>query len=205
MRVVTIIDALWVEISDGDVPVPWAGLGSTGGLSSGPLASSLAVRSVRHPLGEVAQTTEILPSITLATHTASYTHWPRLGPHQRCRGIAPLHRSQEPRRYRPCWHCAVEGIRCDCEGIPALGLLAQPGVLASLSQLREVGDLVCSRWGTDAHDQIVQMVEPPDPVEIGVRGRRIALEPEAPGQVAWVRHDRRAQRRGPAGNAGSLH
>jgi hypothetical protein len=52
----------------GDVPVPWADFGTTGGLFSGPLASSLAVRSVRIPLGERAQGTEILPSITLATH-----------------------------------------------------------------------------------------------------------------------------------------
>jgi hypothetical protein len=44
------------------------GLGSTGGLFSGPLASSLAVRSVRRPLGEVARMTEIRPSITLITH-----------------------------------------------------------------------------------------------------------------------------------------
>ena len=33
----------------GDVPVPWAGFGSTGGLFSGPLASSLAVWWVGTP------------------------------------------------------------------------------------------------------------------------------------------------------------
>src|SRR3954464_14895546 len=51
-----------------DAPVPGAGLGSTGGLFSGPLASSLAVRSVRHPPRRSCSETEILPSITLATH-----------------------------------------------------------------------------------------------------------------------------------------
>jgi hypothetical protein len=58
------------RLAMGDVPVLWAGCRSTGGLFSGPFASSLAVRSVRHPPRRSCSETEILPSITLATHTA---------------------------------------------------------------------------------------------------------------------------------------
>jgi hypothetical protein len=36
MRVITIIDASSVEISDGGCPLPWTDSGSTGGLFSGP-------------------------------------------------------------------------------------------------------------------------------------------------------------------------
>src|SRR3954463_10851260 len=72
VRVVTIIDALWVEISDGDDPVPWAGLGSTGGLFSGPLASSRAVRSVRHPPRRSCSEMDILPSIPATRQSTAY-------------------------------------------------------------------------------------------------------------------------------------
>ena len=73
---VTIFDALWVEISDGDVPVPWAGFGRTGGLFSGPLASSPAVRSVRRPTRRSRSETEILLSITLAMHRLAWSGSP---------------------------------------------------------------------------------------------------------------------------------
>ena len=66
---VTIIDALWVDSAMGDVPVLWAGFGSTSGLVTRPFfvlaGSSVGATPPRRSRSE----TEILPSITLATHT----------------------------------------------------------------------------------------------------------------------------------------
>ena len=43
---------------------------------------------------------------------------------------------------QPLLRLTVERIGRDSEGVPAPGFLTQPGLLARLAQLRQVGDLV---------------------------------------------------------------
>ena len=59
----------------------------------------------------------------------------------------------------------VERIDGDGAAIPAAGLVDEAGVLARPAQLGEVGDLVLAAGRADADDQVVDPVEPPDPLD----------------------------------------
>ena len=59
----------------------------------------------------------------------------------------------------------------------------EPGVLAGPAQLREVGDLVLSAGRADPDDQVIQSIEPPDPVDVGFGGRDIPLETQGLGEL----------------------